>query len=399
MTSWRGPLQGVRVLDFTRVLAGPYATLLLADQGAEVIKVESVDKGDDTRSFPPMRDGQSHYFIALNRNKKSLALDLKSDKGRKIARDLVAQSDVLVENFRPGVMKRLGLGYEELAAINPKLIYCSISGFGAEGPLADKPSFDIVTQALSGAMSVNGEPGGRPTKLGIPLGDMGGGVYASIAILSALLEARTTGRGRAIDISLLDSLMGMLGYLAQIQLVTGKPPAPVGTKHPNLIPYGAYETSDGYIIIACLTEGFWHNLANAIERSDLIADERFATYSARLKNRIELDSIVDEALSRKPTAEWLKILEEYDVPHAPILDVAEALAQENTIARGMLSKAVHPVLGDIPMIDNPINYVGEARPEMAPPRFLGENSDEVISAMLGMGEDEIKALREEGVIG
>ena len=399
MSDWRGPLQGVRVLDFTRVLAGPYATLLLADQGAEVIKIETIGKGDDTRGFPPMGNGTSHYFIAMNRNKKSVALDLQTDRGREIARALARECDVVVENFRPGVMERLGLGYETLSTENKGLIYCSISGFGTDGPLSHKPSFDIVTQALSGAMSVNGEPGRPPTKLGIPLGDMSGGMYGSIAILSALHERNSTGRGRVIEISLLDSLIGMLGYLAQIQFVTGSSPGPVGTKHPNLVPYGAYATSDGYVIVACLTEVFWHNFARSMEREDMLSDPRFATYDSRLTNRAALDAEVERELSLKPTEEWLKKLEKFDVPHAPILSVEDALRQPQIVARGMVRTAHHPVHGDIPMVDNPIRYVGEDRPDLGPPPDLGGDGAAVLRDILSLDPKEIGDLRSSGVIG
>ncbi len=250
--SWVGPLQGIRVLDFTRVLAGPSAALALADLGAEVFKIEPPGSGDETRSFPPFREGESHYYLAVNRGKKSIVLDLKSEAGVALAKELVAKCDIVIENYRPGVMDRLGLGYETLSAINPRLIYCAISGFGMNGPLKDRPSFDIVLQAMSGAMSVNGEPGGLPTKLGIPLGDLIGGINGPIGILAALHERHVTGRGRLIDISLMDGMLGMLGYLAQLAFFTGEDPKPQGSQHPNLVPYGAFPAKDGSIVIACL---------------------------------------------------------------------------------------------------------------------------------------------------
>ncbi|MGE4307109.1 MAG: CaiB/BaiF CoA transferase family protein, partial [Novosphingobium sp.] len=218
---WKGPLAGVRVLDFTRVLAGPAASLALADLGAEVFKIEPPGTGDETRTFPPMRDGESHYYLAINRGKRSIVVDLKSAEGIALVKDLAAKCDVLVENYRPGVMDRLGLGYETIKAINPRLIYCSISGYGQTGPLKDRPSFDIVLQAMSGALSMNGEPDGLPMKLGIPLGDLVGGINGPIGILSALYERERTGMGRHIDISLMDGLMGMLGYIAQLAFFTG----------------------------------------------------------------------------------------------------------------------------------------------------------------------------------
>src|SRR5690554_6323150 len=365
-SSWKGPLKNVRILDFTRVLSGPYATMMLADQGADVIKIEAPEKGDDTRHFPPFKNGMSHYYIALNRNKKSIVLNLATAEGKKIARDLAAKSDVVIENFRPGVMKRLGLDYATLAEENPGLVYCSISGFGAEGPLCDQPSFDIVAQALSGVMSVNGEPGAGPTKMGLPIGDMAGGIYGAIAILSALYERKETGQGRLIDISMLDSLIGMLGYLAQIYLVTGESPKPQGTSHPNIVPYGAFQTSDGYIIIACLTENFWHNLARAIGAEELIKDPRFTDYASRLAHRAEMNELIGKYISTGTTAEWAERLQHHDVPRSPILSVGEALEHPNTKTRDMSSNVAHPILGDLRLVGNPINYMGVPRPSLSP---------------------------------
>ena len=262
-SQWAGPLSGIRVLDLTRVLAGPAASLALADLGAEVLKIEPPGTGDETRSFPPFREGESHYYLSVNRGKKSIVIDLKTDAGVALVKDLAAKSDVLIENYRPGVMQRLGLDYERLAAINPRLIYCAISGFGMTGPLRDKPSFDIVLQALSGAMSVNGEAGGTPTKLGIPLGDLVGGINGPIGILAALHERNNTGRGRLIDVSLLDGMLGMLGYLAQLAFFTGEDPEPRGSEHPNLVPYGTFPALDGSIIIACLTNSFWERICGS----------------------------------------------------------------------------------------------------------------------------------------
>ena len=268
-SGWAGPLQGIRVVDLTRVLAGPFATQSLGDLGAEILKIEPPGGGDETRRFPPFIAGESHYFLGINRNKKSLVIDLSQGAGADILRRLVARADILVENYRPGVMDRLGLGYEALAALNPRLIYCAISGFGLTGPLSDKPSFDIVTQALTGALSINGERGHMPVKLGIPLGDMVGGVFGPMAILAALHERTQTGRGRLIDISLYDGLIGMLGYFAQLAFITGEDPPPMGSSHPNIVPYGSFPASDGSIIIAVLSESFWGKLCDALERPDL----------------------------------------------------------------------------------------------------------------------------------
>src|SRR5262249_45943260 len=300
---WAGPLNGLRVIDLTRVLAGPFCTQSLGDLGAEVLKIEPPGLGDETRHFPPFAAGESHYFLGINRNKKSLVIDLQQKAGADILRRLVGDADILVENYRPGVMERLGLGYDKLAAINPQLIYCAISGFGLTGPLRDKPSFDIVTQALSGALSINGECGHMPVKLGIPLGDMVGGVFGPMAILAALQGPTRTGRGPLIDISLHAGLSGMLGYFAQLAFIPGQDPPPMGSSHPNIVPYGSFPAADGSIIIAVLSESFWSKLCDALERPDLAQDPRFATPTLRRDRRDEVDAIIAEVTKTRTVAE------------------------------------------------------------------------------------------------
>jgi crotonobetainyl-CoA:carnitine CoA-transferase CaiB-like acyl-CoA transferase len=394
----KGPLHDVRILDFTRVLSGPFATLTLADQGAEIIKVESPTGGDDTRHFPPFRGDLSHYFTALNRNKKSIVLDLSREEGKQIARDLAAQSDVVIENFRPGVMDHIGLGYEVLSASNPRLIYCAISGFGAEGPFRDRPAFDIVVQALSGVMSINGEQGEVASKLGLPMGDMIGGINGAIGILTALHERELTGKGSFVDISMLDGLTGLLGYLAQIYFVTGQSPKPVGSKHPNIVPYGSFDTSDGRMIIACLTNSFWQNLTRAIDREDLLTDPRFTDYEDRLAHRAEIDALVEERTVTRTTAEWEERFSKFDVPHAAVLSVGEALDQPNTTARGMVGTVSHPELGDIQMVRSPIRFAGAERTPLVVPPALGEHTADVLRSVLGFPPERIEALRTQGVI-
>ncbi|WP_372759371.1 CaiB/BaiF CoA transferase family protein, partial [Litorivivens sp.] len=351
---WAGPLQDVRVLDLTRVLAGPSASLALADLGAEVIKVEPPGSGDETRTFPPFRDGESHYYLAINRGKKSIVIDLKTEEGVQLVKDLAAKCDILIENYRPGVMDRLGLSYEVLSAINPGLIYCAISGFGQDGPLRDRPSFDIVLQAMSGAMSVNGEPGGLPTKLGIPLGDLIGGINGPIAILGALHERNTTGKGRLIDISLMDGMMGMLGYLAQLAFFTGEDPKPVGSQHPNLVPYGAFPASDGSIIVACLTNNFWGRICKAIAQPELESDGRFNTIEKRRNAREDVNAIVASFTEQHTVDALVELFTEHQVPHAPILGITEALNQPQAKARNMVVETDHKTLGTIPIVNRPI---------------------------------------------
>lgn len=393
-----GPLSGIRVLDFSRILSGPYASMILADLSAEVIKLEPIEKGDETRNFPPFVNGMSHYYIALNRSKKSVALDLKSPEGVQIAKELAAQSDIVLENFRPGVMDRLGLGYDVLKALNPALIYCSITGFGRNSPHGDKPAFDIVAQALSGVMSVNREPGQAPNKLGLPLGDMAGSIFSLFGVLAALHERNATGEGRHVEIAMLDSLIAMQGYLSQIYFVTGDSPQPVGTQHPSIVPYGSFPTQDGHVIVACLTERFWHNFARSLDRADLIDDPRFAQYQARLANRDALEPIIHERMTRDSTEYWLDRLTEFDVPNAPILSIGEALSQEHVAAHDLIETVDHPQIGSLRMVRTPILFDGEGSARAEAPSTLGQDTDEVLRDKLGYSAEQIAALQRKGAV-
>lgn len=395
---WAGPLAGVRVIDFTRVLAGPAASLALADLGAEVFKIEPPGSGDETRTFPPTRDGESHYYLAVNRGKKSIVVDLKSEDGLALVRDLAAKCDVLVENYRPGVMERLGLGWEQLHAINPRLIYCSISGYGQTGPLKDRPSFDIVLQAMSGALSMNGEPGGLPTKLGIPLGDLVGGINGPIGILSALYERERTGIGRHIDISLMDGLMGMLGYIAQLAFFTGTDPQRVGSQHPNLVPYGIFPAREGSIVIACLTAGFWGRICTSIGRPDLCEDRRYDTLEKRRDAREEVNAIVAAFTERHTVDELSALFTQFEVPHAPILGVTEALAQPQAVARGMVVETQHAALGPIPIVNRPIRFTDAEQPVPEAPPVLGQHTDAILAQVLDLSPERIATLRAAGIV-
>jgi crotonobetainyl-CoA:carnitine CoA-transferase CaiB-like acyl-CoA transferase len=396
--TYAGPLAGIRVLDFTRVLAGPAASLALADLGAEVIKIEPPGTGDETRTFPPIRDGESHYFLAINRGKKSIVLDLKSPEGLGIARDLAAKCDILIENYRPGVMDRLGLGYEALSADNPGLIYCAISGYGMTGPLKDRPSFDIVLQAMSGALSLNGELGRQPTKLGIPLGDLVGGINGPIAILAALHERHTTGKGRLIDISLMDGLIGLLGYNAQLAFFTGEDPKSLGSQHPNLVPYGTFPAKDGSIVIACLTNGFWAKIIAALGLPVDPADPRYDTLLKRREARAEVNAMIEAVTSLHTVDELVTMCIEHQVPHAPILGVIEALSQEQTKVREMVVETDHATLGKIPMVNRPFKFAGEEQAAPDAPPVLGQHTDAILGEILDLAPERIAALRAAGVV-
>ena len=393
-----GPLAGIRVLDFTRVLAGPAASLALADLGAEVFKIEPPGSGDETRGFPPVRGGESHYFLAINRGKKSIVVDLKAPEGLALIKELAAKCDIVVENYRPGVMERLGLGFETLSAINPGLIYCSISGYGQTGPLKDNPSFDIVLQAMSGAFSLNGEPGRLPTKLGLPMGDLAGGINGPIAILGALYERTRTGRGRFIDISLVDGLQGMLGYFAQLAFFTGKDPEPTGSQHQYLVPYGTFAAADGAIVIACLTASFWGRICEAIERPELVDDPRYDSLEKRRDAREEVNALVTDFTSRHTVAQLVAIFTAHEVPHAPILKLLEALDTPQARHREMVVEVEHAGLGKIPIVNRPFKF-DEAMPPPAAPPILGQHTDEILRDVLDWDDERISALRSAGVIG
>jgi crotonobetainyl-CoA:carnitine CoA-transferase CaiB-like acyl-CoA transferase len=396
--SWAGPLQGIRVLDFTRVLAGPAASLALGDLGAEVLKIEPPGTGDETRSFPPFRAGESHYFLSVNRGKKSIVVDLKTAAGVALAKDLAAKCDVLIENYRPGVMDRLGLGYEALSAVNPRLIYCAISGFGMTGPLRDRPSFDIVMQALSGALSVNGEPDRPPTKLGIPLGDLVGGVNGPMGILAALYERTVTGRGRLIDVSLFDGMLGMLAYLPQLAFFTGADPKPQGSQHPNLVPYGVFPAKDGSIVIACLTNSFWANICRALGMDDWSEDPRFDTLVKRRDLRETVNERICGVTTRKTVSELVELLTQHQVPHAPILGIQDALSQPQAVAREMVVETDHQVLGKIPIVNRPIKFPACPQPVPVAPPVLGQHTDEILRDILGLTSERIAQLRASKVV-
>lgn len=393
------PLSGVRILDLTRVLAGPFCTQILGDLGADVIKVEAPKIGDEVRLIPPYYPGrESHYFLAINRNKRSIVVDMKRDEGREIVLSLASESDVVVENFRPKVMERLGLGFDALKERNPAVILVSISGFGSDGPLADRPSFDLVTQARSGVMSITGESDGPPTKMGLPMGDLGGGLWGAIAVLAALQRRAHDPLPQHVDLSLLEGLMGLLGYLAQYSMLTGTVPERVGSSHHHVVPYGRFEVKDGHIVLALHSGSFWFRFCKAIGREDLLDDERFKTTDNRRDNRDELQPLVEEILRERTRAEWEEVLDAADVPHGPILNVPEALAQEQVQSRRIFQSFEHPTAGKVDVVGSPVQFKGEESTPPTPPPLRGQHTREILAAMLGYDDSRISELLDGGIV-
>jgi crotonobetainyl-CoA:carnitine CoA-transferase CaiB-like acyl-CoA transferase len=393
-------LAGIRVLDLTRMLSGPYGSMILADMGAEVIKIEPPSEGDPIRAMgPPFLDGgESAYFLSINRNKKSVTLDLSRPEGRDVFLKLLERSDVVFNNFRPGVAERLGIDYESCKARKPDVVYCSVSGFGQDGPYRDLPAFDLILQAMGGGMSITGVPGGEPVRAGIPLGDLAGGMFAATAICGALWRRDRTGEGQYIDISLLDSQVSMLTYVAQYYLASGRVPGPSGTAHQSVVPYQAFRTKDIWIVVAVFVERHWARFCEALALPALTSDRRFATNGARLENRAELVALLSDRFGERAGDEWIERLWKAGVPAGPINTVDRVLRDPHVLARGMLADMVepHPVAGAQKVLGNPIKVAGPQ--EFRPSPLLGEHTDEVLASVGCLSEAEIAALREAGIV-
>jgi len=394
----RAPLENVTVVDLTRVLSGPYATMLLGDLGATVIKVEDPKGGDTTRHSAPFQNGQSHYFLAVNRNKKSVAIDLSVQAGRELLLGLCAKADVLIENFRPGALSRLGLDEPTLRHINPDLIVCSISGFGQSGPLRDRIAYDVITQAVSGALSTNGEADGPPLRLSIPVGDLVGGLMAVIAVLASLFGRARGQRGRTLDVSLHDSLISTLGYLATLYSISGRSPGRTGSRHPSVVPYGTFRTKDGWLALAVFTTRFWVKFCKAIGAPHLARDPRFARTQDRMTNRAELEALVESILAARTTADWEDVFGKADVPASAILSVAEAVEHPHTLARGMFPRIEHGAYGTVRIPGAPLRLGGEQTEQPSAPPTLGQDTCSVLRDILGLTSSELAALHESKVI-
>jgi len=391
---------GVRVLDLSRMLAGPYGSMLLADMGADVIKVEEPDGGDPMRVMGPpfLPEGESAYFLSINRNKKSVALDLTKPEGRRVFLDLAAEADVVWENFRPGVMERLGLAYAALARVNPRLVMCSISAYGQDGPYRDWPAFDLALQAMGGAMSVTGEDGRPPVRMGLPMGDLAGGMFGAFAVAGALFRRERTGRGAHVDLSLLDCQVSLLTYMAQYFWTDGRVPHPLGSGHASVVPYGALATRDGHLIVAIFAEKFWAGFCGAVERAEWVRDARFAANRDRVAHRAELMALIEARFRELTTDEWLHRLHAAGVPAAPILAVDRVLDDPQVRHRRMVVELEHPRHGALATLGTPIKVDGALEAPLAPPARLGEHTDAVLRELLKYPAERIAALRREGVV-
>jgi CoA:oxalate CoA-transferase len=395
-----GPLEGVTVLDLTWVLSGPYGAMVLCDLGAEVIKLERPPRGDVARTTLPLKNGESGYFFSINRGKKSMSIDLTKDEGKELFLRLVEKVDVVMENFTPGSMEKLGLGYETLRQRNPRLIYAATSGFGQTGPDRLRPALDIVVQGMGGVMSITGYPGQPPARPGLSLGDIAGGLFTAIGILAALQERERSGEGQMVDISMLDCQIAILENAFMRYFVTGEVPGPIGTRHPAATPFQAFPTKDGYVVLAVSwgVENQWELFCALLERPELINDPRFDTPHARTANHAELEPLLNEALMQRTTAEWIKEFDEIGLPCGPLNNIPQAAALPQVRAREMLVEVDHPQIGRTPLANTPVKLSRTPGGIKGTSPSLGQHTDETLRTLLGLSDEEIAGLRERGVV-
>ena len=393
-------LDGVRVLDLSTVLAGPMASMMLADMGAEVIKIERPPEGDEMRHMPPyFYKGESAYFMSVNRNKKSVVLDLKSAKGKSIFLDLVKKSDIVFNNSRTGTMEKLGLDYESLKAVNPRIICCSLSGYGKDSPYKHRPGYDLNIQALSGVISMNGEPGRPPARLGLSMGDFSGGLYSAFAMVNALYYREKTGLGQDIDMALLDSIASLLTYQSQYYWVAGVIPQPVGSAHLTSVPYQAFETSDNWVVIDAHSQKHWRLLCAAVGKPEAADDPKYATLDSRRINKEALVSWLSVILKSRTTDNWLAVLEPAEIPCAPINTLDRALADKSLLARKMVVEFEHTLGGTLKVLGNPVRMTEMREQTYCSPPLLGEHSESILAELLGYDQETIRELVSQSVVG
>lgn len=405
-----GPLSHIRVLDLSRVLAGPWAGQNMADLGAEVIKVERPKTGDDSRAYGPpwMKDEQGKetseaaYFMAANRGKKSITVNLTHPDGQALVRELAAKCDVLIENYKVGDLDRYGLGYKDLSKINPGLIYCSVTGFGQTGPFREKPGYDFMAQGMAGLMSVtgipDGEPGGGPMRVGVPVIDIFTGMYATIGINAALANRAVTGLGQHVDVALLDSCIALLANQGMTYLSTGESPQRLGNTHPSIVPYQVFPTSDGSVILACGNDNLFAKFCAAAHREDLPQDERFTKNANRVKHRATLVPVLEDIFKQRSTEDWVNALETAGVPCGPINTVAQAFANPQVQSRGMQIQLPHPLAGQVPLMGSPMKFSGTPIEHKLAPPVLGQHAEEILEQVLGMDAPAREKLRASGAM-
>ena len=405
-----GPLAHIRVLDLSRVLAGPWAGQNLADLGAEVIKVERPKVGDDSRAFGPPwvkdKEGRetrdSAYFTAANRGKKSITVNVAKAEGQELIRALARECDVLIENYKHGDLARYGLGYDDLKRVNPRLGYCSVTGFGQTGPYRERPGYDFMIQGMGGMMSVTGEPDGGPQRAGVPIADIITGMYASIAICAALASRAQPGpnfgKGQHLDLALLDSQIALLAYQNTNYFSTGTPPTRIGNLHPNIVPYQPFKSSDGEVIVACGNDNLYRKFCEAAGCPELATDARFVSNGKRVANRAEMSRLIQEIFRKKTTAEWLALLESAGVPNGPINDIAQVFEEPQVRARGVKIELDHAAAGKLPLVASPMRFSGTPLEYRLAPPLLGEHTDQVLKEFLKLNEAEIAKLRADGIV-
>jgi crotonobetainyl-CoA:carnitine CoA-transferase CaiB-like acyl-CoA transferase len=393
-----GALQGIKVVELAQIMAGPTCGLLLADMGADVIKVEKLPGGDDARAYTvPSIHGESAAFMILNRNKRSLAVDLKTPGGLEAVKRLIAGADVVIENFRKGTLDRLGLGYDVLSALNPRLVYCAVSGYGRTGPYADKPGFDLIAQGFAGIMSITGEPGGPPTKNGTPVADINAGILAALGVVSALLSRATTGRGQLVETSLMEAAIQQTSWQAALFFATGANAGPTGSAHILTAPYQAFATQDGWINVGGANQANWERIVKVIGRPELAEDPRFRTNGDRVRNLAELTPLIVEKLRERPSADWIRAFEAAGVPVGPVNRIGDMLGDPQVAAREMVLEVDHPRAGRTRALGMPIKF-SDARGDVTRPApLLGQHSREVLE-QLGYASSEIEALQRDGAI-
>ena len=395
----QGPLDGVRVLDLSRVVAGPYCSMFLGDLGADVVKVEQPGTGDDTRGWgPPFAGGESAYYLCINRNKKSLTLDLKSKRAVELLRQLVKVADVVIENFRPGTMERLGLSEADLRKLNPRLIYASLTGFGADGPMSDWPGYDLIVQAWGGLMSITGSPDGEPVKVGVAIIDLVAGLMLGKAITAALFAREKIGVGQRIDTSLLEAEVASLINVGSNYLVGGKVPTRWGNAHPNIVPYQNFKTADGYLVIGVASEVIWKRFCEAIGRKDLIDDARYVNNSKRVENRTEVVALLSEVFLQRDNESWFKLLTDAEVPCAPVQTIDQVFQAPQVLHRDMVTEVEHPTAGKVRMAGIPVKFSVTPASVRLPPPLLGEHNGAILENWLGMSAEAIDELRSERII-